>query len=589
MADGAASSLCRRRPPVNGTFSLKGVEGALHYRMVRDSCAHPCEAPSCTVMLKRRYLTSFSQKRILHRFTDVIVIGGGIAGLRAALRVAEEKNRSVIVLSKGKIYESNSDKAQGGIATVLEPERTGDTVENHIRDTMNNGCAIADKTIVEITVDSGIERVRELISWGAQFDKTGGLYDFTMEGGHSKPRILHANGDSTGHEILNVLLKRARKDESIQIFEESFAIDFLVKDNRCYGVLAMEKQRGMIALWAPAVILASGGYGRLFRETTNGPHTTGDGIAMAYRAGVDLQDLEFIQFHPTTLYIAGSERLLITEAARGEGGILRDNTGKRFMTEYHPRAELAPRDVVSRAILDRINKTNHPMVYLDLSVLGKEKLAQRFPRIVALCKQFDINPMKEPIPIRPSAHYTIGGVKTDSWGQTSLEGLYACGEVACTGLHGANRLGSNSLLEGLVFGYRSGCRVVEFISENSFSLCPPAIEINKHYKIIQLDKVDMRRSLESLMVRSVGILRNRDKLQEAHNLLLRWADNLGECAFFDTAGWELQNMVLTSLLIIKSALWRRESRGTHFREDFPETEPEFKTSHIIHPQVENMQ
>lgn len=532
-------------------------------------------------MKSRRYLTHYAPKQVLHRFTDIIVIGAGIAGLRAAIKIAEDTDLSVIVLSKGKLNESNSDKAQGGIAAVFEAAKTGDSEEAHVEDTLAAGGGLADPGIVSLTVHEGIERIRELIQWGVQFDRHQDELDYTQEGGHSKPRILHAHGDSTGHEIIRGLLARAKSFPQIKILENAFAVDLLVSDKRCVGVLAVENHSGKVAIWARSVILASGGYGRLFRETTNGPLTTGDGIAMAYRAGAALQNLEFIQFHPTTLYIAGAERYLITEAARGEGGILKDHSGNRFMDQYHPMAELAPRDVVSRAILDRISKTHHPMVYLDLTMLGGDKLKKRFPGIVSICTQFDINPAQEPIPVRPSAHYTIGGVKSDAWGQTTLAGLFACGEVACTGLHGANRLGSNSLLEGLVFGFRSARKAAEFAADVPCPTCPSELTIAVRHARKSIDVDDMRRSLENLMVRDVGILRDEARLSEAAGSLKRWVDNISDSQFSGRADWEVQNMVLVALLIAESASWRRESRGTHFRTDFPEAHPTFARNSML--------
>ena len=534
-------------------------------------------APS-TLVINRRHICSFSPRTVLHRFTDVVIVGTGVAGLRAAIQVVRDSNLNVTLVSKGRVRDANTDRAQGGIAAVLDPQRTGDALSYHVEDTLASGCGLADEAVVRITVEEGVERVRELIEWGAQFDTSDGAIDFTQEGGHRRPRILHARGDATGCEILGVLLRTVRAEPRIQLIEDAFSLDLLGSEGRCVGLLAWERNAGPVAVWAKTVVLASGGYGRLFRETTNGPHSTGDGLAMAYRAGAALRDLEFIQFHPTTLYVAGAERFLITEAARGEGGLLKDHTGARFMDDYHPMAELAPRDVVARAILDRMNQTRQPMVYLDLREIGAEKLGERFPGIVSICRQFGIDPGREPIPVRPSAHYTIGGIVTDSWGRSTLPGLYACGEAAATGLHGANRLGSNSLLEGLVFGQRAGRKAAEDAVGCPEHRGPAAVAFESESQPRQVDTQDLRRSLESLMVREVGILRHRDRLAEARRLFSRWSQYVGHTEFRDPAGWELQNMLLVGLLVTESALWRRESRGSHFREDFPDTRTEYARS-----------
>ncbi len=529
-------------------------------------------------MLNRRYLCSFDSRRILHRFTDVAIVGAGVAGLRAAMEIAASGAASVTVLTKGKIPDANTDRAQGGVAAVLMPQRTGDSTDLHIEDTLASGCGLADEEVVRITVLEGVDRVRELIDWGAKFDRRDGDIHFVQEGGHRKPRIVHARGDATGHEILSVLARRVETMPSIQVIENAYVLDAITENGRCTGLLTWRDHSGLVAIWARAVVLASGGYGRLYRENTNGPHATGDGAAIAYRAGAELKDLEFVQFHPTTLYIAGAERFLITEAARGEGGVLKDGAGVRFMPSYHPMAELAPRDVVARAILDRMNKTTQPMVFLDLTGIGREKLAASFPGILSICRQFDIDPVREPIPVRPGAHYTIGGVAADSWGRTTLPGLYACGEVAVSGLHGANRLGSNSLLEGLVFGCRAGRRAWEDIAGLPEATRPPALRIDTGFKRRDLDLADMRRSLESVMAREVGIVRTGKQLADARRLLARWSDCVAEVEFVDPQGWELQNMFVVAQLIAESALWRRESRGAHFREDFPAQDDAFASS-----------
>ncbi len=528
-------------------------------------------------MLHQRYLVSFDPHRILHRLVDVVVVGAGVAGLRAAVEVAEA-NVAVAVLCKGKVREANTERAQGGIAVVIDPERTGDDPESHVRDTLECGRGLCDERVVRLTVTEGIDRVRELIEWGARFDSKNGKLDLGKEGGHSFNRIVHAQGDATGREILSTLLRRARGLSAIELIEHTFVLDLLVREGRCVGVLAWHPRAGLVAFWAKAVILACGGYGRLYRETTNGPHATGDGVAMAWRAGATVENLEFVQFHPTTLYVAGADRWLITEAARGEGGKLIDHTGTPFMDQYHPMGELGPRDAVARAIIQHMKKTGQPMVYLDLRHLGRERLAQRFPGICQICRQYDLDPARDPIPVRPSAHYTIGGVKTDSDGATDLPGLFACGETASTGLHGANRLASNSLLEGLVFGRRSARAALREVEAQK----EPRVHLDVAGRVEggsrPVDTQDLRRSLMSLMVRQVGITRSREELAEARKDFYRWAQYVGEVEFHEIPSWEVQNMLVVALLVAESSLWRRESRGVHWREDFPGENPAFSST-----------
>src|SRR3954454_17916266 len=410
-------------------------------------------------LTQRRYLIPFKANRLPQQFTDVLVIGGGVAGLRAAIAAAAE-GAEVLLLTKDTIDESNTWYAQGGIAAVLQP---ADSYASHVSDTENGGAGLCDHAAVEVVVKEGSERVLELLQWGANFDKDAtkahGLA-FTLEGGHSFARILHAFGDATGRELAQTLINTVRSKENIRTSENSFAVDLLTHENRCVGALALIDGRVHV-IWAKATIIASGGAGQLYRESTNPKIATADGHAMAYRAGATLQDMEMVQFHPTTLYVAGSSRALITEAVRGEGAYLVDKNGYRFMKHYHETGELAPRDVVSRAIVEQIRKTHYTHVYLDARHLPKSEFRERFPTLAKLVDQFDIDPSKSLVPIHPAAHYMIGGVDVDLWGRTSLDGLYAVGEASCTGLHGANRLGSNSLLEGLVFGARGGADAAE--------------------------------------------------------------------------------------------------------------------------------
>ncbi len=525
----------------------------------------------------RRYLVNVDSISAHQLFTDCLVVGSGIAGLRAALEAAE--NRSVIIVCKGNIEDSNTFKAQGGIASVLD---VADTFESHIDDTLKTGCGICDEDAVDLVVRQGPELVGQLLKWGTEFDLKENHIATTLEGGHSFPRVAHAHGDETGRAIAEALIDLARHHPSIRILENFFTIDLLTdENNQCVGIIGHEQKRGPQIIWAVNTILATGGAGRLYRETTNPETATGDGIAMAYRAGVALRDLEFVQFHPTTLYIAGATRALISETVRGEGATLLDNKGRRFMKDYHEAAELAPRDIVSRAILAQMRKTESTHVHLDVRHFEKAYFAKRFPWINELLESFDIDITKDLIPVRPSAHYMIGGVKTDLAAKTSIEGLYACGEIASTGLHGANRLGSNSLLEGLVFGKIAGQKVSKKKKATAAHLRHPLIKYEiPHSNRTRLDASDVRNSLRALMWRNVGITRSAKPLAEVQEIITFWQRYVMDKVFDSPEGWECQNMLTVSLLMAQSAEKRRESRGVHYRRDFPETDDKNFKKHI---------
>ena len=510
-------------------------------------------------------------------FTDCLVIGAGIAGLQAAIEAAQHCN--VLMVCKGSLEDSNTYKAQGGIASVLDKT---DTFESHIADTLNTGCGINDENTVELVVRQGPELIKQLLGWGAEFDVVNNHIATTLEGGHCRARIAHAHGDETGRIIAETLIKKVRQNPNIKIVENFYAIDLLTNDdNECTGIIGHDKHRGLEIIWAVNTTLSTGGAGQLYRETTNPAVATGDGIAMAYRAGAVLQDLEFVQFHPTTLYIAGASRALITETLRGEGAILVDNKGSAFMKEYHKSAELAPRDIVSRAILSQMLKTKSTHVYLDIRHFDKNHFAKRFPLINELCGSFDIDVGRDLIPVRPSAHYMIGGVKTDGTAKTNIKNLYACGEVAATGLHGANRLGSNSLLEGLVLGKTSGKLAGQHAKANLSSIKHPLIK----YKIppsdrSRLDTTDVRNSLRALMWRNVGITRKAQPLAEAQEIIKFWQRYVMDKIFDSPQGWECQNMLTVCELMAHCAQKRQESRGVHFRSDFPDTDDEHFKKHI---------
>jgi len=525
----------------------------------------------------RRYLVPIDSLSTQQFFTDCLVIGSGVAGLRAAIEAAS-LGAAVTVVCKGTLTDSNTWHAQGGIASVI---RNDDSFESHIADTLAAGAGLCEPEVVRQVVKEGPALVRQLMEWGTPFDQDNGTLDVSLEGGHSHPRIIHSHGDSTGRGIAEGLIQKLKTLPQIRVIEQFFAIDLLTNsDNECLGVLG-SCQGTLQIVWAAKTILATGGAGRLYRETTNPEGATGDGLAMAYRVGAVLRDMEFLQFHPTTLYIAGASRALITETIRGEGAILRDRDGKAFMKEYHPDGELAPRDVVSRAILDRMLKTGSTHVYLDLRHFDKEYFRRRFPTISELCESFAIDISRDMIPVRPSAHYMIGGVKADRNAATNIPRLYACGEVASTGLHGANRLGSNSLLEGLVYGRIAGQKAAEGLKSPRTHLRPRRIEFQiAQSKRSYLDTEDVRNSLRSLMWRNVGITRQAKHLDEAQEIIRFWQRYVMDKVFERPFGWETQNMLTVSLLMAQAAAMRTESRGVHFRSDFPERDDAAFARHI---------
>jgi L-aspartate oxidase len=495
--------------------------------------------------------------------TDVLVIGGGVAGLSSAIAAAERAR--VLVVVKEAIGVSNTARAQGGVAAVLGDE---DTFASHRSDTVIAGAGLCEAPAVEVVVSEGPERIRELIDWGGHFDSSGGKLDLTLEGGHSQKRIVHAHGDRTGREVQDTLIRRTTSAPAITVWERTFAVDLIVADGECRGAIVYRNGQTVIVR-AAATIVATGGAGQIYRETTNPPIATGDGFGICLRAGLTLRDMEFVQFHPTTLYVAGSARHLITEAVRGEGACLRDVNGERFMFRYHPSGELAPRDVVSRGIMTQIALTGTSSVFLDLSHLDPGLVRRRFPQIVATCALFKLDATKDQIPVHPSAHYMMGGVECDLSAQTDVRRLMACGEVASSGLHGANRLASNSLLEGLVFGRRAGLRALEQ---------PPLsrdLAVDRQTPDIESQEInipDMMNSIRSLMWRDVGVIRSAASLQRAVQRLRDWSSYVLQARFTDPTGWELVNTLMCSLSIAASALWRHESRGAHFRTDHPQSD-----------------
>jgi L-aspartate oxidase len=536
---------------------------------------------------QRRYLIPFKAARLPQQFTDVLVIGGGVAGLRAAIAAADA-GADVLLLTKDTIDQSNTWYAQGGIAAVLQP---ADSYESHVADTEKGGAGLCDHAAVEVVISEGPQRVLELLNWGVHFDKdpakAHGLA-FTLEGGHSFARILHAYGDATGKELAQTLIRTVRARESIRISERTFVIDLITDEGRCVGALAM-LDGNVHVIWARRTVLASGGAGQLYRESTNPKIATADGHAMAYRAGATLQDMEMVQFHPTTLYVAGSSRALITEAVRGEGAYLLDRNGYRFMPDYHPMAELAPRDVVSQAIVEQIRKTHFTHVFLDVRHLPTAQFRERFPQLALLTDEFSIDVSKDLIPVHPAAHYMIGGVDADLLGRSTLPALYAIGEAGCSGLHGANRLGSNSLLEGLAFGARAGLDAAQAARQETVQF-PRNLEHKVNPSVrTELDVNDVQSSLRSVMWRNVGIERTGDRLEETREIVAFWSRYVMDKTFDpatvsrDAAivGWELQNMLTVCSLITAAALARTESRGAHYRLDFPDRDDAHWRLHLL--------
>lgn len=524
-----------------------------------------------------RYLVAFQPKRVPHYFTDVLIIGGGLAGLRAAIEIADDQ--SVVVATKDNLKESNSTYAQGGIAGVLDPD---DRFEDHITDTLDAGGNLCDPNVVEMVVREAPDRIQELIDWGTQFDEDAGELLLGREGGHSRHRIVHALGDATGKEVMRAVVHWTQRFPNVQLWKNAFTIDLLVHEGVCRGALIWNPHHGKMMVWAKQTILCTGGAGQIYRESTNPIVATGDGLAIAYRAGAELRDMEFMQFHPTVLYIAGSSRSLITEAMRGEGAYLVDATGRRFMEDYDARMELAPRDIVSQSIVSQMEETRHPCVYLDVSHLDAEQVRGRFPGIAKACAKFGIDITTDRIPVRPGAHYMIGGISVDLDGKTSVPGLWAAGEVTCSGLHGANRLASNSLLEGLVYGAHAGKGATLAARDIPDDFRAPALIHDAAPPSDEpLDLADIRNSLKSMMWRSSGVRRDSDSLSTAAHTIENWCRYVLPRQFGDPEGWELQNMLEVSRLMIRAAREREESRGVHLRIDFPDTNDAEWRRHLV--------
>jgi L-aspartate oxidase len=521
----------------------------------------------------------------MNSVTDFLVIGSGVAGIRAA--VALSTAGRVTVLTKDRLAESNTEYAQGGVAVALSDD---DEIDLHVEDTLVAGAGLCDEEAVRILAAEGPGYITELIAWGAQFDREDGELAFTREAAHSRRRILHAHGDSTGSEIVRALLAHARRQPGIEFMAHAATLDLLVENGRCVGVrFLLSRENGareseLREIRARAVILATGGAGQIYAQTTNPEVATGDGIVMAWEAGAEVCDLEFFQFHPTALAIDGAPRFLLSEALRGEGGLLRNQAGENFMARYDQRAELAPRDIVSRSIRAEMERTGQNHVYLDMTHLAADYLRERFPKINQTCLGYGLDLTRQPIPVSPAAHYLMGGVRTDIFGRTTLPGLYAAGEVACTGVHGANRLASNSLLEGLVFGARAGKTALTDTTGTTnwpgpaksnqprAASVPSGITPGTGPGTEMIDPT-IKAEIQDLMWRKVGLIRERNGLREALAAIERLAGRA-------PAGRSL-NFVTLAHLITRAALWREESRGGHFRADFTARDDEKWRIHSV--------
>jgi L-aspartate oxidase len=519
-----------------------------------------------------------------HR-ADYVVVGSGVAGLRAAIELSSAGG--VLVLAKSDLSDSATSWAQGGVAVALSDE---DEISLHEQDTIKAGDGLCRAESVALLVEEGPKYITQLIEWGTEFDRAGTKLAFTREAAHSRSRILHAHGDSTGREISRALLSRAHSIPHLHLRAHAFTTELIVESKSVVGVRFIDEIDGSLhELRAGAVLLATGGLGQIYRETTNPEVATGDGMAIAYDAGAVLSDMEFVQFHPTALAVKGAPRFLLSEALRGEGGILRNVTLERFMKRYNEAQELAPRDIVARAIVSEMHRTDTGHVYLDMTAKTEEFLKKRFPRIYETCSSYGLDLASDLAPVCPAAHYMMGGVKTDLWGRTSLPGLYAAGETADTGVHGANRLASNSLLEGIVFGARCGQAMMKDapVTKRSVVGLPGspapkpgnASDAHAAKAVANHPSSGALAKIRDLMWRHVGILRGGKELASAIDQLQ--GIELPKSEKPGRAEYELRNLHSLAQLMARSALARLESRGSHYRSDFPYRDDEAFSKHSI--------
>lgn len=519
-----------------------------------------------------RYLVDIGSDDLKKLTTDYLVVGAGAAGLMTALELA--KDGEVTVLTKQSFSETNTKYAQGGIAAAWQED---DSARLHYQDTIEAGAGLCNPQAVQILVNEAKNKIEELIELGVEFDKEAGNLALTKEGGHSKARVLHAGGDATGKEINTTLAQQAQDSPKINRADNSFVLDLWTEDNICYGAYVYDSVKDEYIIYqARAVVLATGGSGELYSFTSNPKVATGDGIAVAYRAGAEVMDLEMMQFHPTVLNLKDVEPFLISEALRGEGAKLRRKNGERFMSEYHEQAELAPRDIVARAIKAELSKTKSDYLYLDITSLEADFIAERFPTIYKRCCQAGLDISQDYIPIRPAAHYFMGGVKTNTSGQTNLERLYACGEVSCVGAHGANRLASNSLLEALVYGSRAAEKIKRQNYRLNTQIKSERVKKSTNSKV----KIrDLKVNLQNMMMNNVAIVREEKKLKATLHFLEQKLELL-KIDYTRVEAWELQNLLTTAYLMTKFALKRKESRGAHYRKDYPKNRNKWR-KHIV--------
>lgn len=512
-----------------------------------------------------RYLADFDSESLKIQSYDVIIIGSGIAGLYTAINL--NCNLRIGIISKEQMGENNSYLAQGGIAAAISKD---DMPKFHLEDTIKAGAGHCDLEAVSVLVNEAAIDIDNLCRIGTNFDRDpDGSLTTTREGGHGKFRVVHALGDATGREVVDSLLRECERQSNIDIIENCFAIDLLLDNNKCLGILALlnTDEQEILIYKAKKIVCASGGIGQVYKSTTNSEVITGDGIAMAYRAGAVLSDMEFVQFHPTAFYDPNSKgsRFLISEALRGEGAILRNKSGKAFMKNYHQLAEIAPRDIVSRAIFSEMKKTDSDFVYLDITHKDSEYLRNRFPTIYNKCLNVGINITKDYIPVAPVQHYFMGGIKTDLWGQTNIEGFYACGEAANTGVHGANRLASNSLLEGLVFGRRCAMHINTSISDSESEMLHISSSTNRDKQVENVHELKLE--IQALMNKYAGIERNKKDMNHARDRIIQITKVLEETELNTVSEMEALNIAYIAVLILSNALARIESIGSHFRTD----------------------